>query len=184
VSEATGGERRADRFVKWTDVLTGESWVMDTRRRIWERDWWVTIGPEPEFEQTILPFAVMDDRHISNVIAWLRRRAFRLHEDAIATTMRWMSGPFGPGGDMAVEAADLAFEELIATRPRDWLEETSVMRGLKGELLLRYEPWLVDHDEREHRAREVERRARATWEAERDFRSYYGAAKRGGRVWL
>lgn len=155
-------------FVKLTDVHSGESWVIDARPDpIMRDDGWRTRDGHD------IPIGEMETQHIERVIRNLRLRPRGLHERAVQRMIGYSAGPFAPGGDMASMAFDHEFGELIEAEPAEWLEGTPIMRALKGELLGRFEPWLVDHDEREYRARRAEAVARARWEDDRAFRAQW-----------
>lgn len=113
--------------------------VVDMSVPIWERtEVWRTAG------DVFKPFEAMDEQHIVFCIRWLRRRARQLKDRAWQREVRFISGPLGPGGDMACDAADAYVEGLLTTPAHEWIEGTPAVRALKAELCRRSEPWGVE----------------------------------------
>jgi hypothetical protein len=129
---------KTSHLVVFTDMATGQKWVVDTRPDpLMRDDAWTTA------DGTTLALGEMAESHISNVINFLRRRARQFHRRAIEGMFRSLEGPFAPGGDWAQDSFDAEFSHLIDADPIEWLEEMPIIGALKAELVLRCEPWGV-----------------------------------------
>jgi hypothetical protein len=125
-------------LVKFTDVQTGQSWVVDKRPDPLMRDdaWTTADGTE-------MALGEMAQSHIENVIAFLRRRAEVFKRRAENRMWRDLEGPFAPGGDVACDAFDEELAQLIRAPSVEWIDGTPIVRALKAELVMCCEPWGV-----------------------------------------
>lgn len=92
---------------------------------LFEQDiWWVPKGAEP------IRLVDMDDSHRRNLAAFLRRNAAHYKNAEWAQTVGFMTGPQGPSGDMATDAANSELHQLEEVDPLVWLSEKPLMRAL------------------------------------------------------
>lgn len=73
----------------------------------------------------------MTPAHVHNLLAWLERRASKLHEGYIFRVLISASGDYGPRGDMACDAFDHGIEQLDRTAPETWLNEQPLVKKLR-----------------------------------------------------
>lgn len=110
-----------------TDVATGQSWVL--RQNVFDQDkeWRQRDG-------SVIDIDMMELSHVANVIRFLERRMTQLHFAYIMDQDDFMHGPLGPGGDMATMAAEEAMDELTSMGPREWFEDTDLIKALRKRL--------------------------------------------------
>lgn len=101
---------------------------------------WVTANKEE------IEISDLDDRHLSNILAFLARQAPTLKLARELGFILATSAPCGPRGDMASEAVDLAQDDLSRSSWPDHLPE--ITRELADELTRRGLPipagWTAD----------------------------------------
>jgi hypothetical protein len=78
----------------------------------------------------------MDTGHLTNLVAWLERRAVLIQFSLAMDLAGFCAGPLGPSGDGASDAAEAAMAELCGP-PLPWLRGTPLYRALTAELARR-----------------------------------------------
>jgi hypothetical protein len=85
-------------------------------------------------EGDVLQIREMETQHILNCLAMLERTAaLRKRRAELEMTL----SPFQPQGDMATDAFNYEFDELLSTQPLKWARRQPQYRALLKELIRR-----------------------------------------------
>lgn len=87
--------------------------------------WWRPKGAEP------IKLKAMEPSHRYHLLNWLRRNAVRFKNAADWGMVGSMTGPMGPGGDMAMDAVERIADEMFETSPADWIEQQPLVIRLR-----------------------------------------------------
>jgi len=86
--------------------------------------WWVPKDSRP------MHLVDMTGTHQRHLAAFLRRNAAHYKNAEWIEAVSFMTGPLGPGGDMATDAAESELHQLENADPLTWLSEKPLMRAL------------------------------------------------------
>jgi hypothetical protein len=69
--------------------------------------------------------------HLNNTLALLRRNATRIHNRESWAMCYWGAGSLGPHGDMAMDAFDREFTDMLEADPWEWLKSTPLVKAMR-----------------------------------------------------